>query len=53
MDIVKQNVQIELKTEFRWVLNEIPKNFTKLELKEFVDCKTSYIKEFFRRIKQF
>ncbi len=53
IDIEKQIIQIGLNTEFRWVLNEIAKNFTKFELEEFVDFKSSYTKEFFRRIKQF
>lgn len=50
---INQTVIIGINKEFQWVLNELSKNFTRFELNEFVDFKSSYTKEFFRRIKQF
>ncbi|WP_064590504.1 replication initiation protein [Streptobacillus moniliformis] len=49
----RQKVIIGINSEFRWVLNELAKNFTRFELEEFIDFKSSYTKEFFRRMKQF
>ena len=39
--------------DFFFLLNQLTSNFTRFELKEFVTLKSSYTKEFYRRIKQF
>ena len=36
-----------------FLLNQLTSNFTRFELKEFVTLKSSYSKEFYRRMKQF
>ncbi|WP_155733003.1 replication initiation protein, partial [Streptobacillus moniliformis] len=40
----RQKVIIGINSEFRWVLNELAKNFTRFELEEFIDFKSSYTK---------
>ena len=46
-------VEIAVNKEFTWVLNELNVTFTAFELKEFISLKSSYAKEFYRRMKQF
>lgn len=53
INLDKQTVTIGVNTEFRYILNELTSNFTKFELEEFISFKSSYTKEFFRRMKQF
>lgn len=53
IDLDKQSVLIRVNAEFKWVLNELTKRFTRFELEEYVDFKSSYTKEFFRRMKEF
>lgn len=48
-----QEIIIKTNEKFKWVLNELTGNFTRFELKEFVDLKSSYTKECYRRLKQF
>ncbi|WP_231099903.1 replication initiation protein, partial [Streptobacillus moniliformis] len=44
IDTENQNISIGINQEFKWVLNEIAKNFTRFELEEFVNFKSSYTK---------
>lgn len=50
---ISQTVTIGVNAEFSWVLNNLTALFTRFELEEFVNFKSSYTKEFFRRMKQF
>lgn len=46
-------VTIGVNPKFYFVLNELTSNFTRFELKEFIDLKSKYSKECYRRLKQF
>ena len=48
-----QTISIAVNNKFRFVLNELSSNFTRFELDEFTGLKSSYAKEFYRRMKQF
>ena len=49
-----QNLTIAVSERFKFLLNEFePSNWTRFELEEFVRLKSSYTKEFYRRMKQF
>ena len=53
VDMEEKTVEIAVNKEFSWVLNELNVTFTAFELKEFLSLKSSYAKEFYRRMKQF
>lgn len=53
IDADKKIVNIVVNSDFAWVLNALNITFTAFELKEFVNLKSSYTKEFYRRMKQF
>lgn len=53
IDTLEKYVSIQINDKFKWILNEISSNFTKFELKEFVNLKSSYSKECYRRLKQY
>ena len=53
VDIEEKIVEIAVNKEFAWVLNALNVSFTAFELKEFLSLKSSYTKEFYRRMKQF
>ena len=53
VDMEEKTVEIAVNKEFAWVLNELNVTFTAFELKEFISLKSSYAKEFYRRMKQF
>lgn len=44
---------VSVNEDFFFLLNQLTSNFTRFELKEFVTLKSSYTKEFYRRMKQF
>ena len=46
-------VTISINPEFQYTLNVLTSNFTRFELGEFVSLKSTYAKEFYRRMKQF
>lgn len=46
-------MEVSVNDEFLFLLNELTSNFTRFELEEFVKFKSTYTKEFYRRIKQF
>ena len=48
-----QILYVSVNEEFFFLLNQLTSNFTRFELKEFVTLKSSYTKEFYRRMKQF
>lgn len=49
----EQILMISLNEDFRFLLNDFNKEWTRFELEEFVNLKSSYTKEFYRRMKQF
>lgn len=49
----KSEISISIYSKFKFVLNILTSNFTRFELGEFVSLKSSYTKEFYRRMKQF
>ncbi|WP_374123998.1 replication initiation protein [Leptotrichia hongkongensis] len=53
VDMEEKTVEIAVNKEFSWVLNELNVTFTAFELKEFLSLKSSYAKEFYRRMKLF
>lgn len=53
IDKENQEITIGVNKEFQYILNDFGKNFTRFELKEFIDLKSSYAKECYRRLKQF
>ena len=53
IDIENKEVTIGVNKEFQYILNDLSSEFTRFELKEFVDLKSSYAKECYRRLKQF
>jgi plasmid replication initiation protein len=54
VDKDNQTVKVKVNEEFTWVLNVLTEGlFTRFELEEFIELKSSYTKEFYRRMKQF
>lgn len=53
IDLKAKSVKIGVNPKFYFVLNELTSNFTRFELKEFIDLKSKYSKECYRRLKQF
>ena len=53
IDLNNKSIKIGVNPEFYFVLNELTSNFTRFELKEFIDLKSKYSKECYRRLKQF
>ena len=54
VDKDNQTVKVKINEEFTWVLNVLTEGlFTRFELEEFIELKSSYTKEFYRRMKQF
>ena len=49
----KSEVTIAVNSKFYYVLNVLISNFTRFELEEFISFKSTYAKEFYRRMKQF
>ena len=49
----KSTVVIAVNKEFQYTLNMLTSNFTRFELEEFISLKSTYAKEFYRRMKQF
>lgn len=46
-------LKVAVNKEFAYILNELTSNFTRFELKEFTDLKSSYSKALYRILKQF
>ena len=49
----EQTVSIKVNEDFAFLLNNLVKRFTQFELKEFINLKSNYSKEIYRRLKQF
>ena len=39
--------------EFAWILNNLKLSFTRFELEEYVEIKSTYVKKFYMQMKQF
>lgn len=53
VSMTNQNLEVAWNKDFKFVLNQLNERFTRFELEEFVNFKSSYTKEFYRRMKQF
>lgn len=53
--IYKESLTLKanINKRFSYLLNDLKTNFTRFELEEYVNFKSTYTKEFFRRMKQF
>lgn len=52
-DPEKATLRVAVNERFAFLLNDLTSNFTRFELREFVDLKSSYAKEFYRRARQY
>lgn len=48
-----KEIAISVNTPFLYLINDLLSQFTQFELKEYLKLKSSYTKEFYRRMKQF
>lgn len=53
IDLEEQILTVSVNGDFRFVLNQITKNFTRFELGEFVNLGSKYSKNLYRLLKQF
>ena len=53
VDTEEKIVTIQVNEKFQWVLNQLTQNFTIFELEQFLDLRSSYSKECYRRLKRF
>ena len=49
----RAEISVSVYSKFKFILNFLTSNFTRFELDEFLSLKSSYAKEFYRRMKQF
>lgn len=47
------NLSVRVNADFAFLLNDLTSEFTRFELKQFADLKSSYAKECYRRLKQY
>ncbi len=53
IDTEKQELTVAVNEKFRFILNELVKNFTRFDLNEFVKLDSKYSKTLYRLLKQF
>ena len=53
VDTKEKIISIQVNEKFQWVLNQLTQNFTIFELEQFLDLRSSYSKECYRRLKRF
>lgn len=53
VNIDKESVSIQVNPEFQHLINELTGNFTKLELEEVTELRSSYAKSMYRLLKQY
>ncbi len=53
IDIEKQELIVAVNEKFKFILNELIKNFTRFDLNEFVKLDSKYSKSLYRLLKQF
>lgn len=52
-DTETDSLTVRVNTDFKYLLNELTKNFTRFELKEFIELNSKYSKTLYRLLKQF
>lgn len=52
-DKVSETLTVSVDEDFKFLLNDLTSKFTRFELHEFTDLRSSYAKEFYRRAKQY
>lgn len=53
IDLEKEVLIVSVNEKFKFILNEIVKNFTRFDLKEFIELESKYSKTLYRLLKQF
>jgi len=53
IDLDKQLLTVSVNEEFKFILNELIKNFTRFDLAEFVELNSKYSKSLYRLLKQY
>lgn len=53
INLNKQTLTVAVNEHFKFILNELIKNFTRFELKDFIGLQSKYSKTLFRLLKQF
>lgn len=53
IDKVNRCLEVKVNKEFKYILNELTNNFTRFELAEFVNLKSSYAKSCYRQLKRY
>jgi len=53
IDIENQLLTVSVNKKFKFILNELIKNFTRFELNEFVELESKYTKSLYRLLKQY
>ena len=53
IDIDMQLLRVSVNKDFQFILNELVKNFTRFELREFVELDSKYSKSLYRLLKQY
>lgn len=53
VDIPARSLRVAVSSRFRFLLNALTSGFTRFELSQFTELKSSYAKEAYRRLKQF
>ena len=53
IDMEKQELTVAVNEKFKFILNELIKNFTRFDLKEFIKLDSKYSKTLYRLLKQF
>lgn len=53
IDLEDQLLTVSVNEDFKFILNELTKNFTRFELNEFIELNSKYSKNLYRLLKQF
>lgn len=53
IDMERQELTVAVNEKFKFILNELVKNFTRFDLKEFIKLDSKYSKTLYRLLKQF
>ena len=53
IDLENKKIDIIVNGEFAWILNNLKLSFTRFELEEYVEIKSTYVKKFYMQMKQF
>lgn len=53
INLENQTLTVRVNEEFKFILNDLIKNFTRFDLKEFIELESKYSKTLYRLLKQF